>query len=351
MEKLVFLHIEKSAGSAQRALLYESVGKKNVFWYGINSHSNTFIPEEVDFSCFIGGHRRYSFYQIDKYGYLAVVREPFDRVVSLFNYLKNKELESWLGRGLDPDSLKNTVFNSRAFREMINDAQCDYISGSKSFEKTIEHVNKNKYLVGTLDNIGSFNNCLVGNVELISGLLQPDNVGQAGYKKEIQLDDETRGEIEKLVWQDIQLYNYLILRGGMLNTIKRDEWLTFNEAVSQKAKQPSLLVSVRDMTLSRNHLSLIIEVINLSEESLNLAGHFAGVRVFDAKGECFREGRAKLDETCEPMSKRFFNIELADFNAEMAKTFRFGVVNTIEKRWLEKDEVEAPIINFNFMNT
>src|SRR5690606_38370974 len=60
---LIFLHIEKAAGTSMTNLLHGNYGEQNVFWYQPGHGSTVFRPEEVEGKKVLCGHRTRAFYQ------------------------------------------------------------------------------------------------------------------------------------------------------------------------------------------------------------------------------------------------------------------------------------------------
>lgn len=255
MKKLVFLHIEKAAGTSQRVLFYQTFGKENVYWYGTDPNRNKFLIEDVRQLFIIGGHKRFDFYQRyhknwflrlgalisqdsefysnDGFGYMAVVREPIERVISFFQYCRTKEYQRWSEHGLDPNSLHNTLRESRPFRRAIENRQCRYLSGFGSFEKTKKNISRHKFVVGSLARIELFNEYLVKNIECVDRALDKVNAGSHGYKEDIDIDDQLKQEITDLVSEDIKLYTFINDDcGGLFDNISHSDWDTFNSTVS-----------------------------------------------------------------------------------------------------------------------
>lgn len=235
--KLVFLHIEKSAGTSLREFFYSFYGKSNVFWHGIKpAYDKAMLSHFV-----VGGHRQYLTYEERVRSnaiFLAIVREPVSRVVSLYNYLVKHESESWSRhKGFDSSSLKNTVFNCSAFRGAVANAQCRYLSGSESFHKVSESLNNGSYFLGSMDHLGSFERELKKRLGAKSESIEKHNVGDKGYYSKIDIDDHVVSEIKSLVEEDYKLYDYLKnISGGYLSTVNDEAWKEVREASQELDK-------------------------------------------------------------------------------------------------------------------
>lgn len=147
MKQFVYLHIPKSGGTTQRTLFQDVYGKAAVYWHG---HTRSARSEQA---LVIGGHREIGFYpsHLDAL-YLSVVRDPVERIVSLYSYYVRPDLvdgdvawvserqrlrERWLAAGMCADSILRSIEHSPDFRREIQNRQCAYLS---RFEPTIEGV-------------------------------------------------------------------------------------------------------------------------------------------------------------------------------------------------------------------
>lgn len=159
-QQLVYLHIPKSGGTSQRLAFYEVYGKEKVFWHGFDNTPDKTHYNAVQLQDFmvVGGHQPLSYYPKDLEAlYLSVVREPVSRAVSLYSYYckpafgepsavetRKSLLKIWQQRGMDSDSLLNSLENCPEFRHELQNRQCRYLS---RYEHTFKGVLK------TLDEI------------------------------------------------------------------------------------------------------------------------------------------------------------------------------------------------------
>jgi hypothetical protein len=229
--KLVFLHIEKSAGTSLREFFYSFYGKNNVFWHGIKpEYDKTMLSHFV-----VGGHRQYLTYDERVRSnaiFLAIVREPVSRVVSLYNYLVRYECDNWSRhKGFDSSSLKSTIFNCSAFRRAVSNAQCRYLCGGESFNKVTEFIGSGNYFVGSMDHLASFEMELKERLGAKSESIEKHNVGDKGYHETIDIDDQVISEIKSLVEEDDKLFNYIKnMPSGYLSTVSNEAWQEVREA-------------------------------------------------------------------------------------------------------------------------
>ncbi|MFK8011523.1 MAG: hypothetical protein AB8B80_05745 [Marinicellaceae bacterium] len=230
--KLVYLHIEKSAGTSQRIFFYENFNHTDVFWYGIDSETNTFLIDEVRCHKILGGHRFIDFYNNSKYIYLSVIRDPIPSVLSLFNYFITQEnhKKNWFKKkGFDPLSFENTLINCPAFRNRIENHQCRYFGKNKSFVEALKTIKKFKFVLGCLSKLELFNQVLFDSLNISQPKFPKVNVAQSGYQKDFNLSQSSMNVLNKLVQQDRLLYDYIINQyGGLYNNVNHKDWNKLN---------------------------------------------------------------------------------------------------------------------------
>ena len=234
--QIVFLHIPKSAGTSLRRTFYELFDKNDIFW--IIEPTTFFYPRhKTAGKVVVGGHKSISFYPRNLNAlYCAIVRDPVERVISLYSYYtrpdlastKNEEMERekqlsrWITKGIDPDSLYNSIKNCRAFRKEISNLQCRYLSrfgaNLRGVKKTLSNYD---CLIGSTDHMEAYQLYLSKLVGIDVIRLGTVNSSQENYTKEISIDDKTVALIERLNDQDTLLFNFVNQQhNGTINTMK-----------------------------------------------------------------------------------------------------------------------------------
>lgn len=220
--QLVYIHIEKSAGTSQRRLLINIYGRDDVFWENIDS----VIDRSRDISRqVIGGHLPYIDFKNTKRCQLftAVVRHPVSRAVSLFNYHVwggdegNRKRWRWLG--LDQSSMLRTIKQLPRFRRSISNQQCMTLSGHKSFDAVEEVLHNENFILGVYDKLEEFNARLAQMLSWENRPLPRANVAQrSDYYERILTEPGLEEELLKLNQEDLKLYEFISQHGVYQNT-------------------------------------------------------------------------------------------------------------------------------------
>ena len=225
MEKIVFLHIEKAAGSSVRIFFYSNFGRNNVYWHGVNDKRTSFLSFPI-----VGGHKSMAFYDdlvSNKTLFLGILRNPRDRVISLYNYYKEGKSPIFLENNpdFDSNSLENTLNNCRSFIAIIQNGQCNYVSGYPLFEETLEKMNHGNYLIGILEDLGAFKSFLNNKLMLSQKSFPISNIGAKGYKSQVIVNSASEEIISQLTKEDEKLYAYVRKScSGVYKPSKPDIW-------------------------------------------------------------------------------------------------------------------------------
>ncbi len=239
--ELVFLHIPKTAGTSQQSAFKEYCGLGNYFWIGKDCPSGvTRYPHElVGERPIVGGHKPLSFYPrgFDPL-FCAILRDPIERAISLFAYysrpdlaatgrdtsLRAVQLERWRAKGIDPDSMSNSIRNCRPFRREISNVQCRYLSRGRS---TFASVNKSlqyaDVLIGTVNQHERFRHELWELLDWVEAAPARMNRGQDNYAAAFLQDEELVAQIAELNKEDQLLYDYVEIEHNGLWRKLRDE--------------------------------------------------------------------------------------------------------------------------------
>ena len=239
--ELVFLHIPKTAGTSQQSAFKEYCGLGNFFWIGNDCPSGvTRYPHElVGERSIVGGHKPLSFYPRGSDPlFCAILRDPIERAISLFAYYSRPDLaatgrdtsfralqlETWRAKGIDPDSMSNSIQNCRPFRREITNVQCHYLSrGRSTFAGVKKSLKDADFLVGTVSQHERFRHELWELLDWVEHAPAKMNRGQDNYAAAFLQDEELVAQIAALNKEDQLLYDYVESEHNGLWRKLRDE--------------------------------------------------------------------------------------------------------------------------------
>ena len=229
--KLVYLHIEKSAGTSQRIFFFNNFIEDEIFWYGINSDVKQIDKIDIEGKKLLGGHRFYDFYNNRNYLYLAVVRDPIQSAISLYSYFITQEhhLENWSKKkGFDVNSFENTLNNCQDFRQRISNHQCRYFSANKTYADALNIIENNNFMIGSIPEIKLFNEKLCRSLHLTQTEFPNINKSKVKSNDKTTLSSIGLEKLSTLMEQDILLYDYIVNKyKGLYNNITQKHWSKF----------------------------------------------------------------------------------------------------------------------------
>lgn len=278
-KKLIYLHIEKSAGTSQRNLFKELIGQENIFWHSKDNTMSKYLGKRNVNQFLVGGHKYFDFYQRYKKElvFTAVVRDPIDRVISLFNYDKLHNIKALSKHGFDPDSLKNTLKNSKVYREKINNTQCKYLSGSKKFLDVLQALDSSSFLVSDYNKLEVFNNFLSSKLNLNFKKTPHINKGQDNYSMSLGIDQETIELIELLTEEDRKLYEHVV-KHTIINTVKANDWVDLKDEIARLSKDLADL-DILNLT-KKNNKSIVATILLRNTSSREISISEKGLKIF-----------------------------------------------------------------------
>lgn len=196
-DRIVFLHIPKTAGSSTMFYFIDMFGRSNVGWLG---HDFT-VEDLADGRCLerfrvIGGHFtkadavHWRFPKI----YVSIVREPVDRILSYYQHIRNTEGEpERLGITGDLDSDLDG-----AFGQLVQDQQSSFLGFSaRGFGRG------GRTGICRIQDAPAFLACLARKLNLATGTLSVSNARQG---PELSVGEATRARISRLTQLDSRLY-------------------------------------------------------------------------------------------------------------------------------------------------
>lgn len=224
--QLVYIHIERTAGTSARGLLAEAYGINDVHWLGIDvSPSGLKAALATTNRRVIGGHLRYTDC-VNVPGYrlfTSVVRDPVNRAVSLFNYhgsagstshhaRKSREANRnrWRALGLNPGSMLRTIEQVPEFRENVSNEQCRKLSGHGSFAAVEEMLCNANFVLGTYDRLEEYNTRMAHLLHWRSLAPVRSNVAETrDYQQRVLAEPGLKEEVLRLNQEDAKLYDFV----------------------------------------------------------------------------------------------------------------------------------------------
>jgi hypothetical protein len=229
-----FLHIHKCAGTSIRLLM------DNMYEAGeiMSPHAGKYYPEDLqdtDFNstyAFYRGHFRWVVPSVLPEAQLSVVtilRDPVDRILSLFYYLKQLNrvhesllFEEWFEHHL---RLEDTI--TANFLPISADSSC--VGSISVQQQTLMYLNdaqnnlKKCLVVGLVEHIEESLNILAWQMNLLAPSVMPRNNSTLHRSQKYEISEDLRHHIESVLSADVMLYNQASERFALSMREMRDQ--------------------------------------------------------------------------------------------------------------------------------
>jgi hypothetical protein len=150
---LCIVHIPKTAGTTMRETLCSILGREKIYWVGHDqpiAHWESASGSDFDDYLVVGGHvSARAFEKIQRpRAYLALVREPIRRAVSLFDFVtKGPDMSHPLRDELRGMSLIEAIDKSRRFRIEVENRQCTLIGGTPRYSEAMKSISEKVWFI------------------------------------------------------------------------------------------------------------------------------------------------------------------------------------------------------------
>ncbi len=214
-DKILFVHIPKTAGISIYNALAEAVGGHDrAIRFPRNSEEErekylSMTRTEVRSYNLLSGHFPLPFFlrqPISDYKAVTVFRNPVDRELSAYFYIKT-----------DPDHPLNTEwFRSLNLYQYIEhrqekgnaNPQCLFMCGERSFEKARKAVDEQLFLTAPLDYVKDFLEVLAKRLEI--PINPPERANKTSFRLTVdEIHPDIKAGFESLTREDQKLYEYV----------------------------------------------------------------------------------------------------------------------------------------------
>jgi hypothetical protein len=226
LNKLVFIHIPKTAGMSLHFVLEEHFGKNSSIRFGNQAQRAKFSnlgPEEFKKYDYITGHLSMAelIGKEIEFPSIAVVRDPLKRLLSMLQYLRTSD---------HPDH-KNFNFNDvNSFAQYLKESgqfnmQCWQLCGKHTFEDAVDMIRRKCIYVAPLEYYDDF-------LKTISNLLKNElkNIRRNVTPKKdmIQLTDKDIAILSDYIEEDTKLVkyihsNYMEIKNNFIAYVKKHQ--------------------------------------------------------------------------------------------------------------------------------
>ncbi len=211
--KILFVHLPKSGGMSLYNALADAVGsRKSIRFYSrAEEQQNKYLgmdDKALRKYSLISGHFPYPFFlkkPILDYKVISVLRDPVDRELSAYFYMKTRQEHPQHAKLKRMDF--HDFLDGRISRDQSN-RQCYLISGENNFEVAKKTIDENYFLVSTVEYMKEFCEVLEQRLGLGKITVKRDNETLFRMKRN-ELHPEIIEKIIRLNEEDIKLYRYV----------------------------------------------------------------------------------------------------------------------------------------------
>jgi hypothetical protein len=210
--RILFLHIPKTAGISLFSALASAVGEDRAIRFASDTQPEreAFLrmsDEELRRYRLISGHFQLAFFlrkPIGDYQIVTVLRDPVDRVLSAFFFMKTSKSHP---RNEEFAAMELSEFVAGSDRDLTN-RQCIALAGSESFQSAREAIDRYRVLAAPMDYVDDF--CRMLERRLRVGPLSLKHENQTAFRLRVdEISSALRSRLEALTEEDRRLYEYV----------------------------------------------------------------------------------------------------------------------------------------------
>jgi hypothetical protein len=160
---IIFLHIEKTAGTSLSVALSQALGKKNFRWISYPELLVSKDLKSISKMKVIAGHFSYGVHRIlaTKASYVSLIRHPIGRIESFYYYQRSTPTDSGYPQALNNDvnswlkilyrNKSNLIHNFQSMRLLGMDTRLPFSNESK--KNVISYLKKKYVFLDTHENV------------------------------------------------------------------------------------------------------------------------------------------------------------------------------------------------------
>ena len=211
--RILFVHVPKSGGMSLYNALADAVGKRRSirFYSASEEQKEKYLAmdeKSLRKHALISGHFSYPFFlkkAISDYKPITLIRDPIDRELSAYFYMKTHQEHPMYDRLKKVDLYE---FVNRRLKRTQGNRHCHQLCGEGTFEAAKKVIDENYYLVSTVEYMNEFCQILQRNLGIEKIDIKRDNETLFRMSRK-ELHPDLIDKIAQLNKEDIKLYNYV----------------------------------------------------------------------------------------------------------------------------------------------
>jgi hypothetical protein len=352
--QLIYLHNRKAAGTSFKSLMIDTFGTNNVYWKHSDLNKSDIIS--IENALIVGGHFNIENYfsnsddSKEKY-FISCVRNPIDRVKSLFNHHRTKDNWHDVVNGFDKNSLSNTLKNCKKFIDLIENEQCFMLSGKRDFNSVIEKLEEEKFIIGFQEKLDTFVNTFSKTFNIDSDVLPESNKAVGNSLEGTDLNNTELVTLISYLNEDLKLYEFIkqnIVYTNINDIVDLSSYVLEQEITSKSRSNVIIKSEIKkiDVKIGEN-ISIPLEIINNNKFNIetNLKTRiFSSYHIYDMNNNLILwDGiRTNLPDVLLSNQQVNTKVKILPFNEKGKYIVKIGLLHeTIS--WFESDNINHEI--------